>query len=354
MLKIDRYIVVNFLMGLLPVMLLLLALFSFMTLAEELEDVGQGDFRLVDALMVVLLTTPKRFVELLPVTALLGGLMGLGTMANHLELMAIRTSGFSRARISLTIAVLALLMAVVVTVMQFTVVPMSEREAVQLRARSLPNSEASKGAFWTRNGNNIIRVKNVLFDRTLNGIEIYTTDAQGRLSQLTQATSANYAGQDNWLLNDVLQSETHGNQVLETTFESKLWQGLLTAEQAAVLVLPLEALAPTDLLHTIASLKQNHLDTQRYEIVFWQQVSLLPGLLALALLSLPFLLGSVREISAGQRIMIGGLIGIGFYLVQQLSGHLAGIFGLNPALVILTPSFILLAIAIGMIRHRQV
>ena len=72
----------------------------------------------------------------------------------------------------------------------------------------------------------------------------------------------------------------------------------------------------------------------------------------MSLLSLPFLLGSVRAVSAGQRAMIGGLIGIGFYLLQQLSGHLAGIFGLNPALVILLPPFLLLAIAIGAIRHR--
>ena len=51
--------------------------------------------------------------------------------------------------------------------------------------------------------------------------------------------------------------------------------------------------------------------------------------------------------------MFGGLIGIGFYLLQQLSGHLAGILGWNPSVVILTPPFILLAIAIAAIRHRN-
>ena len=72
MLRIDRYIMQQFLIGILPALLLLLTLFSFMALAEELEDVGQGSFTLTDALMVVFLTTPKRIVELLPVTALLG------------------------------------------------------------------------------------------------------------------------------------------------------------------------------------------------------------------------------------------------------------------------------------------
>jgi len=100
-------------------------------------------------------------------------------------------------------------------------------------------------------------------------------------------------------------------------------------------------------------MRRNNLDTQRYEIVFWQQLSLLPGLLAMALLSLPFLLGSVRAVSASQRAILGGLIGIGFYLVQQLSGHLAGILGLNPLLVVLSPPFVLLAVAVIAIRHHR-
>jgi lipopolysaccharide export LptBFGC system permease protein LptF len=131
------------------------------------------------------------------------------------------------------------------------------------------------------------------------------------------------------------------------------WRALLSAEQAAALILPLEALAPNDLLKTIANLKQNQLNTHRYEIVLWQQVSLLPSLLALALMSLPLLLGSVRAVSASQRVLTGGLIGIVFYLFQQLSGHMAGILGLNPALLIMTPPFVLLAIAIAAIRHRK-
>ena len=53
MLRIDRYIMTQFVIGIIPALLLLLALFSFMALAEELEDVGKGSFTLPDALMVV-------------------------------------------------------------------------------------------------------------------------------------------------------------------------------------------------------------------------------------------------------------------------------------------------------------
>ena len=356
MLRIDRYIMQRFLAGVLPALLLLLTLFSFMALAEELEDVGKGSFMLPDALMVVFLTTAKRTVELLPVTALLGGLIGLGAMANHRELIAMRTSGLSKQRIAQTVAVLAVFLGVLITALQFWVVPGFEREAARLRGQALTSTAAMAGhsqAFWTRSDKYFIRVGGVQSDRTLVDIEIYTTDEQGRLIRLVQASKAHYAGQENWLLRNVLESRFEGAKELETTHDNMQWNGLLSAEQASVLILPLEALAPNDLLNTISNLRRNQLDTHQYEVVLWQQVSLLPSLLAMALLSLPFLLGSVREVSASQRAMIGGLIGISFYLLQQLSGHLAGILGLNPAVLILTPPFILLAIAIAAIRHRN-
>ena len=356
MLRIDRYIMQRFLAGIIPALLLLLALFSFMALAEELEDVGKGSFTMPDALMVVFLTTPKRIVELLPVTALLGGLLGLGAMANHRELTAIRTSGVSKRRIAQSVAILTVFLGLGMTILQFSVVPGFEREAAALRGQALQNlgtrSDNSQ-AFWTRNGTHFIRVNNVQSDRTLADIEIYSTDTQGRFTRLTQASNAYYAGQDNWLLTGILQSSLQGDRVLEATRDSMRWNGFLSAEQASVLILPLEALAPDDLVKTIASLKRNQLDTHQYEVVLWQQISLLPSLLAMALLSLPFLLGSVRAVSASHRVMIGGLVGISFYLMQQLSGHLAGILGLNPSIVILTPPFILLAIAITAIRHRN-
>ena len=356
MLRIDRYIMQQFLFGIFPALVLLLALFSFMALAEELEKVGQGSFTLPDALMVVFLTTPKRIVELLPVTALLGGLFGLGAMANHRELIAIRAVGISKQRIAQTIAVLAVFLGVFISLLQFYVVPGFEREAATLRGQASQVRETgtgTSGALWTRNEQHFIRVNGVESDRILTGIEIYSTDEKGRLIQLIQAASALYAGGENWLLTGVKESRFQDTLVFETMRDNMPWNALLSAEQAAVLILPLEALAPNDLVNTIANLKQNKLDTHQYEVVLWQQVSLLPSLLAMALLSLPFLLGSVREVSASQRAMIGGLIGISFYLLQQLSGHMAGILGLNPSLVILTPPLVLLTIAIAAIRHRN-
>ena len=90
---IDRYIVLNFLKAAGAVLVLLLVLFSFLALTDELDEVGQGSFTTVDAIAVVILTLPTRIIDLLPVTALLGSVLGLGALANHSELLALREIG---------------------------------------------------------------------------------------------------------------------------------------------------------------------------------------------------------------------------------------------------------------------
>jgi len=354
-LKIDRYIMLNFILGIIPVMLLLLFLFSFLTLADALKDVGEGSFTLPDAVKVVVLTTPKRIVDLLPVSALLGGLMGLGIMANHKELMVIRAAGMSKSRIVRPVILVAIALVGLVFVLQFLVIPEAEQFAVKIKSKSLQQTEvgsSGKLKFWTRSNNYLIRVSQIKFDRSLSDIEIYQIDSSRRLTQVYQASRADIVGGNDWLLTDVRQIELGESTAHIDHMPTMLWPDLLSSKQAATLILPIQALSPVNLYHYINYLEGNKINTLRYQTIFWQQVSIPISLLAMAMLALPFLLGSARHISVSQRITMGGVIGIGFYLIQQITGNLANLLGLNPFLTVLTPSLLLLGFAVYQIYKR--
>jgi lipopolysaccharide export system permease protein len=350
MIILDRYIMRNYALGMVPVLLLLLALFSFVALAGELEQVGQGAFTAFDAVLVVLYTTPRRIVDLLPVTALMGGLMGLGAMANHQELIAARAAGMSKARMARPVFHTTLIAAILVVVMQSWLVPSSELEAADLRARSLAGSGqevAGEKQFWTWSGRRIVHVSGVQFNRILTGVEIYDMDADGKLARLTEAERATIAGTDTWLLDAVRHTRLDGMTATEQFQDREQIAGLLTESQADSLVLPVEVLSPQDLVRNIRHLSDNGLDTQQFRVIFWQQFSIPLAVIALGLLSLPLLVGSTRSLSASQRILTGGLVGIGFWLLQQMTGQLAGLFGLPPGATIMLPVLLLLAIAVA-------
>jgi len=345
----DRYIFSHFVKGVLPVLLLLLALFSFLTLADELENVGKGTFTQLNAFQVVLYTLPRLIVDLLPVTALLGGLMGLGVMANHQELIVARAAGMSRARMAFPVFLVSLSLAVLVALMQSLLIPISEREASQLRSRSLEETSmdaAGRLEFWTRSNGNIVHVNDVLFNSILSDIEIYDTDQHGKLRQLIRAEQATITSVDSWLLKKVVRTELNGMQSVEDRVSQLEWPGLLSRDQADILMLPLESLAPYDLLRYIAHLEENELATHHLRVIFWSQMSVMIAVIAMGLLSLPMLAGSTRSFSASQRIVSGGVIGIAFYLLQQLSGHMSNLFGLLPSATIMAPVVLLLAAAV--------
>lgn len=355
MTRIDRYLGANFIGGCIPVLLLLVTLFGFLMLSEELEDVGDGSYELLDALLVVAYSLPALVVDLLPVTVLLGGLLGLGAMANNLELVALRAAAISPVRIAIPIIKLAVVLIGVVVLLQNLVIPKVEYSAVQHRAKTLiepgpTDLEEGQGAgadreFWTRNNGRFIRIGFVRPDRRLDDVEIYQFDVQGNLEKMLQAPTAELLQDNTWLLHEV--RETHINQAgSETEYrDTLLWESLLSEEQVHALIIPASSLAPPDLWRSIARLEDNNMNSEAQRVLFWTQISIPVGLLGMALLSLPFLLGSTRSVPVGKRITMGALIGITYYLAQQISGHLAGIMHWHVALTVLTPGLIILVIA---------
>ena len=149
--RVDRYLAGVLLMGALPVLMLLLGLFGFVTLAEELEDVGKGRFEDADALRVALLTLPRIAIDLLPVAALLGGVMALGNLAGEQELTVLRAAGMSQWRLAYPLFVAAMLLSATVLLAQQYVVPRLEHvSSGRSMSRPSPGSLTTAGSIPSR------------------------------------------------------------------------------------------------------------------------------------------------------------------------------------------------------------
>ena len=98
---IYRYIAIQVAAGLLIATAVLLPLFSFFDLLEQLDDVGKGTYRTVDAFLYTAMLLPRRFIQIAPFIALLGTVAALGSLAVNSELIAMRTAGLSPVQISL-------------------------------------------------------------------------------------------------------------------------------------------------------------------------------------------------------------------------------------------------------------
>ena len=96
----DRYIVRAILGPVLLVMSVLLALGALFVFIDQQDDIGTGHYTAASAVWYTLLNLPQQAYQLLPITALIGSLLGLGSLARGSELTVIRATGVSIARLA--------------------------------------------------------------------------------------------------------------------------------------------------------------------------------------------------------------------------------------------------------------
>ncbi|GAB4265006.1 MAG: LPS export ABC transporter permease LptG [Deferrisomatales bacterium] len=353
----DRYIGAQFVRGFFLVLLTLVALFSLLEFVRELDDVGEGAYRVADAAAYIALTVPRRALDLVSVSALLGGVLSMGLLADSGELLAMRACGLSIRRICLSVlANGAVLMAGAALVAQFVAPPL-EQHARLSRSRALadPGVYLTRQGFWARSGDDLVYVRRTEAGGTPVDLDIYERAPGGRLRSLIHAERAEIRGGDRWILRHVVRRDIGADGLISVERLERLpWRSpLLTSRQIAVLGLPPDTLSPSDLLTYVRTLRQRGENADAYALALWQKAAVPLATGAMVLLSLPFVFGSLRGTTAGTRIVVASLAGICFYLVDRVAGHVGLLLDLPPALPTLGPAAAAALAALWMLRRAR-
>jgi lipopolysaccharide export system permease protein len=353
MIILDRYIGINVAKACLLVMLILIALIVFLDFVEQLDDLGEGNYQLGQVAAFVGLMMPGRMLDLVPVTALLGSSIALGGLANGSELIAMRAAGISIWQIGLSVMKTgALLMLLVAALAEFVVPPLQQLAYEQKSAAiSSTRSMRTEHGFWSRDGLRFINIHSIVHGRIPTDIDIYEFDDTGRLLVFTHAKSADTSHREHWILQDVRQKIFDGKELITTSYPNRAWDAFLTKEQIRLLEPPIDSLSPSDLYYYIHYLRNSKQQTEPYELALWQKLIMPFSTGVMILLSIPFVFGLPRVNSLGQRILLGSIVGIAFYLLNQIFMNLGVLLDLSAPVAVLTPVVILLGL-VGILFRR--
>lgn len=349
---IDLYLGRNTLQGFLLVLSVLVVVFSFLELLIQINDLGKGNYRLPDAFLFVALTIPKRVVDLMPVAALLGSIVALGLMADHQELTAMQAAGISVQRIAFSVLGTSIVLMLATIIMAEFIAPPLDQYARFMRSREIYGKTVmmSKEGFWVRHGKSLVHVGQTLSREQAADVEIYELDASGRLRQFVSAKQALIQSGQDWLLTDIQVKVFDGENVVVNSLDQYRLTSFLTPSQVSILELPPDSLSLSDLWGFIQSLRERSENAKAYALAFWQKVCLPLTTGVMVLFSLTFIFGSTRIRNASQRIFVGMLVGVVFYLTNQILGHLGLILNLPPLLTTLAPVSVILIVAIKLLR----
>ena len=329
----DRYIGHAVISATLTVMFVLLSIFLFFTFIDELEEIGRGSYGLGQVCTVVLLRAPGLAYELFPIAALIGSLLGLGSMMETNEIPVVRCAGVSKLRIIWSVMKAGLFFAVLAVIIGELLFPPAERYAREYRSSAIDGriTQRSEKGFWARDGNSYINIREVLPNDQFRDINIYEYDADNRLRTATHAESAHYQ-RGRWELRNIMQTSFKEVATESRHIEKAIWDSLLDPELIGMVAINPDSLSLIDLVRYVGFIRDSGQSAQRYEHALWVKMGYPLATAVMVFLAIPLVLGGSRSVSIGRRIMVGALIGLSFHVLNQASGHLGIVFN-TPAVV---------------------
>ena len=352
--KLDRYIGISLARGYLVVLLALVTVFGVLALVEQVDDLDKGNYQAADAFLYVLLTMPGRMLDLAPITALLGGIVGLGMLARGSELIAMQASGVSTAQLVRSVMKTGLiLMLTIATLSEFfvpTVIQFAEKR--RLLAVSKTGDLLTGQGFWSRDGNHYLNVRSLMHGRIPVDIDIYEFDELGQLHTYRHADRADVQNNQQWKLIDVIHKELKDGRISSQWRPEMIWTPFLAVTHSRVLDVQAPTLSPSNLYQYVQHLRLAGQNTDRFEQVLWRKLVLPLNTGAMVLLSLPFVFGgSPRSTSFSLRLVLGITTGLTFFILDQIIANLGLVLGLSAPIIALIPVVAALTLA-GLLFYR--
>ncbi|MGB6605611.1 MAG: LPS export ABC transporter permease LptG [Steroidobacteraceae bacterium] len=351
----DRYIVraiLGAILLLLAVLLVPVALFVFI---DQQNDIGIGHYTALSALWYTLLNLPQYAYEMLPITVLMGTLLGLGSLARGSELTVIRASGVSVARIAGTTLMAGLIMvAAAITLGEFLGPPLQQAAREEKAFSRLNNVSFGTGSgAWVRDGELILNVAGQSGERQFGSMLIFQLSPQHRLVALGHARRATAGANHRWLLTDYTESRFDDDVVTTSPPGERVLTSHVTAGFLGLAVQDPDQLTTAALWRLIRYFQANALDTREYVFAFWSRIARAVAIAFCALLAVPFVFGALRSSAAGTRMFLGLLLGLGFFLLQRLIESGTVVFNLNPVVLAWLPTTLLAVVALGLLARTR-
>jgi lipopolysaccharide export system permease protein len=350
----DLYIGRTVLVHSLLAMGVLLGLFMFVTLVDQLREIGTGGYDIYAVVRYVALSIPQQLYELFPMAVLLGAILGLSSLAVDSELVVMRASGVSLLQIAGAVLKLGAVFALVAVLLGEFVTPHSETWAERGRAEALQESVNQRKDYglWMRDHSTYISVGEVLPDLSLIDVRVFEFDRNGRMRSAVAAAQGRYEPtQKRWLLQEVRQSLFEEKQVLAVNVEGAYWSSALAPEILSVFLVKPEQLSAYRLEQYIQHLRENAQDTERYELAFWRKVTLPLSTAVMVIIAIPFVFRQIRSGGLGHSLFIGILLGLGFYMADKGFGYYVLVYDIPPIIGALAPTALFLVVALILLRR---
>ena len=325
------------------VLFVFVALSGFIDFVGQINDIGTGDYGVNQAMQYTLLKLPSSIFQLMPIIILIGSLLGLGLMSKNSELIILLSSGVSLQRLSISVFSSGLILTFFTAGLGEYISPSMERYADQYRTinKYQYSSLGNKAGIWLKEGNKIININLLEENKSFGNVTIYELKTFSQLSKISRASSAGIDDDNQWILSNLKETVFNDNRISQESSRYKIEKTKLDRDLVSLTVVKPKNLNIIELYRFVNYLESNGLDSDLYTTAFQSRIASLFALPIMCLLALPFSLGFLRERGTGYRILLGVIIGLIYFLIENTMVESSQVYNINPILVGWIPTLLL-------------
>lgn len=349
------------------VLLALVGLFTFFALIDDLDHLS-ANFSLLNLLYLQSLAIPTRLYDLLPIGLLIGAILALAGLAQRNELVVLRASGVSGMKLLATLWTVAIPLVIGAFILSEIVTPAAEIKSSEANLMLLGRADGGRldSGYWFKetspknDGTRVINIKNLEANGGVTGVVVYEFNKKQHLIRYSQAKSGQF-GDGKLVLDDVTENNIDSNAVSALagakpptspittvdTVAQRVLATTLTPDRLIARILTPERMSIADLLDYIHYLKANKLQTERQVVALWRKVAYPFTLLVMMTIAAPIGFMQTRRGGVGSKVFIGIILGVIFYMLNQLALNMGMLSKWPPWITALVPNLIVLLLALG-------
>lgn len=351
---VERYVGKTVIAAILVTLGVLVGISTLFKFIEQLKYVGREDFTAITAVLYAIYLIPEDLETFFPMAAMIGGLVGLGGMAQSSELVVMQAVGMSKANVVSAVLKSSTVLIVVMMVFAEWGVPTSVRAAKELKSTAISGGQvfSAEQGIWAKDTDAFVNIREVTEDGILNSVEVFDFDQELRLTRHVTAESGEFS-KDQWLLTNVTVNSWRGREISTEHLEQMPWPTELAPDKLGIVSIKPEKMAFSELWDYLNYLKNNEQDSSRYQLALWRKVFQPFSVAVLLLVALSYIFGPLRSVTMGARVILGILTGFSFFLVDRIFGSLALVYQMPPLLGAFIPTLVFSLIAMRLLTKKQ-
>lgn len=306
------------------------------------------------ALLYVMWGAPRYLYEILPIAALIGAVLGLGTLASNSELVIMRSIGISLWRIVGWVIRSALILVILSFALSEWVIPYTNEQAKSVKDHRSVSALGEVKGYWTREGQRFIYIDYANAQGQLKHVQVVDFDEGYHLKGVLNAAQGQFVKDGDWNLEGVSQVDIlpQGNATLVNAAQLPLSLALQPKYVHMVTIDP-EDLSPSQLISFMSYMQEYSQVPKTYKLAFWQKVASPFALIALVVIACSFIFGPLRQQSMGFRLVIALFIGLSFFYLQDFLGYASLVYSPSPAWFVFVPIILMMLVGGYLLRRAR-